>query len=528
MNLHTQRGQDALKIGQGAEDLILSGRHSRQIDLTADLVCLLVDIHFVTPEGSNSGSFQTGNARAHNDHLLLAFAGLDGHGGFLAIFGIQYAGDVTAVLDGIHTTLVAVQAQADGLAGFCLVGDIGIAQQAAAVSNDIGIAVLQNFFAVFDGQHLADGGNRNGNRSLDGLGHGQNPVIFPGTHGRNGIGHVAGVVCLSHLNHVDTGLFQQLGKFHSILRMQAALAPVGAVGIFGNDGQLVLDHQIGSGFLDGSNHFQRIADPVFEAAAVLIGTEVHQLRAQRTQQAVAVDFDGIDAGFLRPAGSIGDVTLDLGQLRRGHFLNEVLHVIGDLAMGLSAKFAGFLHLGAEGCHVALGLGFHAFFRCHLGQTDQAAHLGNVILGVENLQSNLAVVLVQGIGQSPEGRNLAVIAELGGGRCGHNGSYVTQDHKAGAALGQALIEGQTSGADGAVPLLVTGGQRREHDAVFESQIAHLDGLQQQGFFAHDGFPLSVLFMTLLWHILLHFARHYGIAGAIFSDNFIKIYCFSGLI
>jgi hypothetical protein len=116
--------------------------------------------------------------------------------------------------------------------------------------------------------------------------------------------------------------------------------------------------------------------------------------------------------------------------------------------------------------------------------------------MEDLQGYLAVILVHGICQTLEGRDLTVIAELGGGRSGHNGSHVTDDHKAGTTLGKALIKSQAPGPDGAVPLLVTGGQRREHNAVLEGQVAHLDGLQQQRIFAHKIFPLSNCFSFMI--------------------------------
>ena len=68
---------------------------------------------------------------------------------------------------------------------------------------------------------------------------------------------------------------------------------------------------------------------------------------------------------------------------------------------------------------------------------------------------------------------------GRGACGHNGSDVADDDVAHTATGQALVKSQAALANGAVALLVAGGQRREHNAVLELKGANRNGLEQLG-------------------------------------------------
>ena len=69
--------------------------------------------------------------------------------------------------------------------------------------------------------------------------------------------------------------------------------------------------------------------------------------------------------------------------------------------------------------------------------------------------------------------------LGRGARGVHGRDVADDDVGDPALGEALVEREAARADGAVALLVAGGERREHDAVLEREVANLDRLEQLG-------------------------------------------------
>ena len=106
----------------------------------------------------------------------------------------------------------------------------------------------------------------------------------------------------------------------------------------------------------------------------------------------------------------------------------------------------------------------------------ATDTGNVVLGVEELQGDLGAVFVDGVREGGKRRDLGIGGELGRGARGHDGRHVADDDVAYAALGKALIERKAALADGAVALLVTGGERREHDAVLKLDGPDLDGLE----------------------------------------------------
>ena len=477
LNLHAQTRQDLLVVLDRAHDLVLARGRGRQHNLAAQVIARLVDGYVVAALGRHARGLQAGDTAAHHGDLLVALARLDGDGRLVTVLGIEYARDVLAVLNRVDAALVAVEALADGLAGRGLQRDVGVAHERAAVGDNVCRAVLQDLLAGLDRNHAADGCHRHGDQGLDALGHGQRPVVGHGAHGRNGVAHVAGVVCLRDLDHVDAGALEQLGELAGLVGPQAALAARRAVGVLHDHGELVLHHQLRRGLLNGGDDLQRVADAVLERTTVLVGALVEDGRAQRTHQTVAVDLDGVDAGLLRASGRGGDGLLDLGELLNTRLVHKVLHVVVQLGVGLLANLVGLGHLGSEGLLVTGGLGLLRSLGSGHGPHDHAADAGHVVLGVEQLQRDLGAVLVDGVGQRLKRGNLGVGRQLGRGARGHDGSDVADDDVAHAATGKALVKSQAALADGAVALLVAGGQRREHNAVLELKGANRNGLEQ---------------------------------------------------
>ena len=287
------------------------------------------------------------------------------------------------------------------------------------------------------------------------------------------------MVGLCNLDHVDARALEQLGKLAGLVGLQAALTARRAVGVLHDHGELVLHHQLRRGLLNGSDDLERVANAVLERATVLVSALVEDGRAQRTHQAVAVDLDGVDPGLLRASGRGSDGLLDLGELLHARLVHKVLHVVVQFGVGLLANLVGLGHLGGKGPLVAGGLGFLRGLGGSHGAHDHAADTGHVVLGVEQLQRNLGTVLVDGVGQRLKRGDLGVGRQLGCGACGHNGSDVADDDVAHAATGQALVKSQAALANGAVALLVAGGQRREHNAVLELKGANRNGVEQFG-------------------------------------------------
>ncbi len=320
---------------------------------------------------------------------------------------------------------------------------------------------------------------RHGDRDerLHALGDGQGPVVGHRSHRRDGVAHVAGVVGLGDLDHVDSGAVEHDGELTGLVGKKPALAARRSVGIDGDDGELVLDHQLGRGLLDGGDDLEGVAGAVLERAAVLVGAVVERGGAKRPDQAVAVDLDGVDAGLLGTGSGRGDGRLDVLELLDRGLGDEVLHVMVELCVGLLADLAGLGHLRREGRLVAGRLGLLRRLGGGHGAHDHAAHAGDVVLGMEELERELGAVLVHRVGKCLEGGDLGVGRELRRRARGHDGRDVADDDVRDAALGEALIEGEAARADGAVALLIAGGERREHDSVLELEGPDLDGLEK---------------------------------------------------
>ena len=217
LNLHAQTRQNLLVVLDRAHDLVLARGRGRQHNLAAQMVARLVDGHVVAALGCHARGLQAGNTAAHHGDLLVALARLDGDGRLVAVLGIEHARDVLAVLNRIDAALVAVEALADGLTRGGLQRNVGVAHERAAIGDDVGRAVFQNFLAGLDRDNTADGCHRHGDQGLDALGHGQRPVVGHGAHGRNGVAHVTGVVGLRDLDHVDARALKQLGKLAGLV-----------------------------------------------------------------------------------------------------------------------------------------------------------------------------------------------------------------------------------------------------------------------------------------------------------------------
>ena len=479
LNLHAQARQNLLVVLDRAHDLVLARRRSSQHNLAAQMIARLVDGHIVAALGRHARGLQAGNTAAHHGDLLVALARLNGDSSLVTVLGIEHARDVLAVLNRIDTTLVAVEALADGFARGGLQRNVRVAHERAAIGDDVGRAVFQNLLAGLDRDNTADGCHRHGDQGLDALGHRQRPVVGHGAHRRNSVAHVAGVVCLRDLDHIDARALEQLGKLAGLVGQQAALAARRAVGVLHDHGELVLHHQLRCGFLNGGDDLQRVANAVLERTTVLVRALVEDRGAQRTHQAVAVDLDGVDAGLLRAGGRGGDSLLDLGELLHGGLVHKMLHVVVQLGVCLLADLVGLGHLGGKGLLVAGGLGLLRGLGGSHGSHDHAADTGHVVLGVEQLQRNLGPVFVDGVGQRLKRGDLGVGRQLGRGARGHDGSDVADDDVAHTATGQTLVKSQAALADGTVALLVAGGQRREHNAVLELKGANRNRLEQLG-------------------------------------------------
>ncbi len=476
-HLHAEAGQDLLVVLDGAQDLVLARGRGGEVDLAAEALGRLVERHVIASLRADPRRLEPGDAAAHDGDLLPALARLDGDRGLIAVLGVEHARDVAAPLDGVDAALVAVEALADGLAQGSLERDVGVAEKRASISDDVCRAVGEYLLAGLDRDDAADRGHGNRDDSLHALGHRERPVVRHGAHRRDGVAHVARVVGLRHLDHVDASALEELRELARLVGKKPALAARGAVGVLHDHGQLVLEHERGRGFFDGGDDLKGIADAVLEDTAVLVLAVVERGRAERAHEAVAMDLDGIDTRLLGTGGRRGNGVLDLGKLLGARLVDEVLHVVVQLGVGVARDLLGLGGLGGEGLLVAGGLGLLRRLRGHAGAHDHAADARHVILGVEELQAELGPVLVDGLGERLERRDLGVVGELGRGARGHDGGNVADDDVSHPALGQALVEREAARSDGPVALLVARGERREHDTVLEFDGPDLDRLQE---------------------------------------------------
>ena len=125
-------------------------------------------------------------------------------------------------------------------------------------------------------------------------------------------------------------------------------------------------------------------------------------------------------------------------------------------------------------HVVVHLLAYAHHVLFLEQLDQGVH---VVFRMEDLHADLGAVGVYAVCQILEAGDLAVVEQAGSGGEGGHGAHVAQHNVGNAALGQAGVESLALFGDAAVPAFIAGGQRGEHDAVFQGDVANLDGGEQ---------------------------------------------------
>ena len=427
-----------------AAHLLLARRDAGDVQLTAQRGGLLEQGHIVSTKSRDPGCFQTGRATAEDCDLPFLFRRGDAARRLTAVFGVENAGDELAVLDGVGAALVAADAAADitALAGGDLLAPVGVCQQRTAQSHDVRLAALDDTLGHLGIHDTADGTDRNIHSLFDVACDVHKEAIRLDAHRRNGIGHVAGVVCLCNVEHIHAVLDQPLRELHCVGLVDAALAALGR-----HDGQLIINNHIRNRLADGTHQHPGKPGAVLETAAELVGAVVHPGRAETAGQTVAMNLNHIDAGLLRTDGAGA-------------------HLVDDGQQHLLAGLIGEEH------HIVMQTLAHLV---ELLLHKQAVDGVNIVLRVENLNAQLGAVSVDAVGQCLERRDLAVVEQLGRRREAVDGCDIAQNDIAHTALCQTGVEAHILLADHAV-LFVTGRQRRKHDAVFKGLSAHLDGLQ----------------------------------------------------
>ena len=199
-------GQATVLILDHAGEFLLCRRNGRDAHLAARFVLLIHEHHVVAALGGNVGCLHARGTGAHNEHVL----GLGGRliAGLIALHvRVDGAGDALAEHNAVQAAQAA-NAGADvvGVAGGCLVAELGIAQIGAAHHADVGGAVLDQLLGDPGLVDAADGGDRNvdvllnlaragGVRGLLRAGGGNRRAALDGGAAR-------------HMNHVDASLLQ--------------------------------------------------------------------------------------------------------------------------------------------------------------------------------------------------------------------------------------------------------------------------------------------------------------------------------
>ena len=251
------------------------------------------------------------------------------------------------------------------------------------------------------------------------------------------------MVGLGDVQHVDASLLEPLGELRGVTQVDAALAALGR-----HDGELVIDDHIGHGLAQSTDEHEGETRAVLERAAELVGAVIHAGGAQAAGQAVAVNLDDVDAGFLGTAGAVAHLVDDLEQALLAHLIGEVHHVVMQALADLG----------------------------HLALLEELVDGVAIVLGMEDLHAELAAVLMHGVGELLERVDLLIAVELGRGRERGDGRDVAQHDVGRATLCDAGVEAAAALANAAVALLIAGSQRREHDAVLELDTTDGDGIE----------------------------------------------------
>ena len=389
--------------------------------------------------GGNVGRLHARRTSAHNEHVLSLGGRLVT--GLVALnIGVDGAGDALAEHNAVQAAQAA-NAGADvvGVAGGCLVAELGIAQIGAAHHADVGGAVLDQLLGDPGLVNATDGGDGNvdvlfdlaragGMRGLLGTGGGNCGAALDGGTTR-------------HMNHVDAGLLQATRDVDHVVEGQAA------IGVLIARNADVDDKVLAAALANLGDDLEQEAHTGVERAAVLISTLVIERGQKAAEHAVGVrcvDLDAIDASLLHTHGSVAKLMRELVNL-----------------------------VDRDGARCLAGVR-----RAHKGRSDQARRARNVkghVGGVEELRHDLAAILVDGRGELfPAGDKRIVVAAHVTRQIGIGGldRHDLGDDEAHAALGASTV--MIDQVVGHIAVIGQVGRYRRHkDAVLDLGRTDLD-------------------------------------------------------
>ena len=217
----TGLGQATVLVLDHAGELLLCRRDGRDAHLAARLVLLVHKHHVVAAPGGNVGCLHARRAGAHNEHVL----GLGGRlvAGLVALHvRVDGAGDALAEHDAVQAAQAA-DAGADpvGVAGGCLVAELGIAQVGAAHHADVSGTVLDQLLGDPGLVDAADRGDGNVDVLFD-LARAGGVRGLLRTGGGNG-GPALDGGAARDVQHVDAGLLQATRDVDHVVEGQAAV-----------------------------------------------------------------------------------------------------------------------------------------------------------------------------------------------------------------------------------------------------------------------------------------------------------------
>ena len=382
MNRYSKFRQNLLKVFNRTQDLPLSRRYRCKMDLASDMIRFLINVYLMSANCCHTCRFQSGNTCSDNHNMLLLFCRFNENGCLVSIFRIKYTGNITAVLDRIYASLITVQTFTDRFILLNLNRNIRVTEQRSSVADHICFAICKNLLSIFHIYYSSYRCNRNRYHFFHFLCNRKGPVIWNGSHRRNGIAHISGMICLSDLDHIHSCCFQSLCKFNTFRLIKSAFSTVTSIRVDCDERELIFHHQRRCRFFDCRNHFQCIANTVLKYTSVFIGSVIQNGRAQGTQQTVSVNLDRIHSGLSRSSCGCCNGFLDLFQLFYSRFRNKMLHVMMQFRIGIIAELSRFLHLNSESLHVPLCFGSFSLFHCHHGTLDHLSYTRHIVFRME--------------------------------------------------------------------------------------------------------------------------------------------------
>ena len=437
--LHAGLGQATILILDHAGEFLLCRRNGRDAHLAARLILLVNEHHVVAALGGNVGCLHARRTSAHNQYVL----GLGGRlvAGLVALnIGVDGAGDALAKHNAVQAAQAA-NAGADvvGVAGGCLIAELGITQIGAAHHADVGSAVLDQLLGDPGLVDAADGGDGNVDVLFDLARAGGMRGLLRAGSGNGGAALDGGAA--RHVNHVDTGLLQATRDVDHVVEGQAAISV-----LIARDAD-VDDKVLAAALANLGDDLEQKAHAGVERAAVLIGTLVVERGQKAAKHAVGMrrmDLDAIDASLLHTHGSVAKLMRELVNL-----------------------------VDRDGARCLAGVR-----RAHKGRSDQARRARNVkghVGGVEELRHDLAAILVDGRGELfPAGDKRVVVAAHVTRQIGIGGldRHDLGDDEAHAALGAGTV--MIDQVVGHIAMIgQVGGHRRHKDAVLDLGRTDLD-------------------------------------------------------